>query len=62
MSDHTKDGCACTPNQSIRCTVESCAHHCQGQDYCGLDSIQVGAHTCSPGADQCTDCQSFDRV
>ncbi len=62
MSECTKDGCSCTPNQSIRCTVESCAHHCQGQQYCGLDSIQVGTHECDPSRDRCTDCQSFAPV
>ena len=49
-------------NQSIQCSVVSCAHHCQDQQYCGLDSIQVGTHECDPSRDRCTDCQSFDRV
>ena len=62
MSDRTKDGCPCTPNQSIRCTVASCAHHCQDQDYCGLNAIQVGTHESQPSQDRCTDCQSFDRI
>ena len=25
----TNDGCSCTPNMSIKCSVTSCAHHCQ---------------------------------
>lgn len=24
---NTNNGCACTPNQSIKCTVTNCAHH-----------------------------------
>ena len=59
MNERTKEGCACTPNHSIRCTVEKCAHHCAGEAYCGLDSIQVGTHEVNPTVDQCTDCQSF---
>ena len=59
MTERTKDGCACKPNHSIRCSVEKCAHHCAGEAYCGLDSIQVGTHEANPTMDQCTDCQSF---
>ena len=39
--DCTNSGCACTPNQSIKCTVNNCAHHCQDTDYCGLNAIHV---------------------
>ena len=28
----TNDGCSCTPNMSIKCSVTSCAHHCQDMD------------------------------
>ena len=38
----TNDGCQCTPNSAINCTVTSCAHHCKDVDRCGLNSIQVG--------------------
>ena len=41
MKDCTNGGCQCTPNQSISCTVNNCAHHCQDSNYCGLTSIQV---------------------
>ena len=47
------------PNQSIRCTVNNCAHHCGDVQYCGLDSIQVGTHEDNPTQPECTDCQSF---
>ena len=40
----TNDGCACTPNASIKCTVSNCAHHCKDVDNCGLTAIQVGTH------------------
>lgn len=61
MSDYTNGGCACTPNTSIKCAVESCTHHCKTQQYCGLGSIQVGTHESNPTQDQCTDCQSFRK-
>ena len=40
MSNCTNDGCACTPNSAIKCTVTSCAHHCSEVNNCGLRSIQ----------------------
>ena len=48
MKDCTNSGCDCTPNQSIKCTVNNCAHHCQDSNYCGLDAIQVGTHETNP--------------
>ena len=53
------NGGACAPNKAIQCTVTSCANHCQSEQYCGLNSIQVGTHETNPTKDQCTDCQSF---
>jgi hypothetical protein len=50
-----------TANQSIRCTVGQCSHHCSGQDYCSLNSITVGTHELDPTENQCTDCKSFRR-
>ena len=47
------------PNYSIQCTVTNCANHCQGEQYCALDSIMVGTHEANPTMDECTDCQSF---
>lgn len=57
----TNDGCQCTPNSAINCTVTSCAHHCQDVNRCGLNSIQVGTHEQNPSMDQCTDCQSYQK-
>lgn len=48
-------------NKCIHCTVTSCAHHCGFENYCSLDSIQVGTHETHPKMDQCTDCQSFAK-
>lgn len=48
-----------TPNTSIRCSVNNCAHHCGDQQYCALDAIQVGTHEENPTQPECTDCQSF---
>ena len=33
MTDHTNNGCACTPNTSIRCAVTNCANHCKDAQY-----------------------------
>ena len=46
-------------NKSIACVVTSCTHHCNGENYCSLDKIQVGTHEANPKMDQCTDCLSF---
>ena len=62
MTDHTKRGGACTPNTSIHCSVDTCAHHCESSQYCGLNSIRVGTHETNPSMDQCTDCQSFEKL
>ena len=47
------------PNRCIECTVQQCAYHCAGQNYCTLDKILVGTHEQNPTMDQCTDCKSF---
>lgn len=57
--DQTNSGCACTPNQSIKCSVSNCAHHCQDTQYCGLTAIEVGTHEANPTMVECTDCRSF---
>lgn len=46
-------------NQSIKCTVQQCANHCQTKDYCALDCITIGTHEMNPTDKQCTDCKSF---
>ena len=48
MTDHTNNGCSCTPNTSIRCAVTNCANHCKDAQYCGLNAIQVGTHEANP--------------
>lgn len=53
MTDHTNGGCSCTPNTAIHCTVTTCANHCRAAQYCGLDTIRIGAH------ERGTDCQSY---
>ncbi len=47
-------------NESIRCTVQQCAHHCGDADYCTLASIKVGTHEMNPTMVECTDCNSFE--
>ena len=51
---------SCKKNESIRCSVQQCKFHCQDQNYCSLDSIQVGTHETNPTMNQCTDCESFE--
>ena len=58
----TNDGCNCTPNKSIQCTVTSCAHHCKNEQFCGLNAIKIGTHEKSPSMNQCTDCKSFELM
>lgn len=48
-----------TKNPSIACTVTSCEHHAQGEDYCTLNAIKVGTHEQNPTQVECTDCESF---
>ncbi len=49
------------PNTDIRCRVESCRFHCQGQDFCSLNSIQVepcnGCGSGNPSDESC--CGSY---
>lgn len=47
-------------NPSIGCTVTSCSHHAQSENYCTLNKIQVGTHEPEPKKSECTDCESFD--
>ena len=49
----------CNANKCIACTVKQCAYHCETENYCSLDKIQVGTHEMDPTKKQCTDCQSF---
>ena len=48
-------------NESIRCTVEQCSHHAGAQNYCSLESVQIGTHEANPTQTQCVDCESFKR-
>ena len=47
------------PNKSIGCTVQQCEYHCDSQDYCTLEKINVGTHESNPTMVECTDCESF---
>ena len=51
----------CHAYKSIECTVQQCANHCEGENYCSLDRILVGTHEACPTVDQCTDCMSFRK-
>ena len=42
----------CHANKSIECTVQQCANHCEGENYCSLDRILVGTHEACPTVDQ----------
>lgn len=47
-------------NNSIKCSVKSCAYHCDEQNYCSLNEIKVGC--CDPSVTNCgsTECASFE--
>lgn len=46
-------------NPSIKCTVNSCAHHATAADLCTLQEIKVG-HTCKDVSKcESTECDSF---
>ncbi len=47
-------------NESIQCSVTSCAHHNKDKDYCTLNAIKVGC--CDSSVAKCgqTECASFD--
>jgi len=47
-------------NESIKCTIKTCAHHAKDENYCSLDSILVGTHEANPTEKACTDCESFE--
>lgn len=47
-------------NESIQCTIKSCAHHAKDENYCSLDKILVGTHEANPTEKACTDCESFE--
>ena len=46
-------------NKCIECTVQECANHCKGANYCSLSHILVGTHETDPSMPACTDCKSF---
>lgn len=47
-------------NESIKCTIKTCAHHAKDENYCSLDHILVGTHEANPTEKACTDCESFE--
>lgn len=47
-------------NPSIACTVSSCEHHAESENYCTLSIIKVGTHESNPTQVECTDCESFE--
>lgn len=50
----------CNANESIRCTVQQCAHHCETKDYCSLNCVDIGTHEQHPTQTECVDCKSFE--
>ena len=52
----------CKANKSIGCTVQQCVHHCGNENYCTLNSIQVGTHEAHPTVVECTDCEDRKSV
>lgn len=50
-----------TTNRAIGCTVSECKHHCQDDQYCTLQKIQVGKCEASATTCECTECASFEK-
>ena len=46
-------------NQAVKCSVSQCKNHSGDENYCTLNSIQVGTHEANPTQIECTDCESF---
>ena len=46
-------------NTSIKCTVTNCAHHNGSENYCTLNSINVGHCGVAPTKPEGTECNSF---
>ncbi len=46
-------------NDSIQCSVDTCAYHAGVQDYCTLHAIKVGCCDPQPKSSDCTECASF---
>ena len=46
-------------NSSIQCSVSQCQYNMGNEQYCTLDSIEVGTHEPDPTMPECTDCNSF---
>ena len=47
-------------NKSIKCSVTQCRHHCSSENYCTLNTVDIGTHEVNPTQCQCVDCNSFD--
>ncbi|ABG87553.1 DUF1540 domain-containing protein [Clostridium perfringens] len=48
-------------NSSIGCTVNECKYHCNEDNYCTLNKIEVVKNTAEACSTECTDCGSFER-
>lgn len=46
-------------NPSIKCSVTQCQNHSCSENYCSLDSVDIGTHEPDPTVCQCVDCESF---
>lgn len=49
----------CIANYSIHCTVRGCKYHKGDENYCSLDTIDIGTHEQNPTDEKCVDCRSF---
>ena len=47
-------------NECIKCTVKSCKHHNESENYCSLDTVRIGTHEPHPTEQCCVDCESFE--
>lgn len=50
----------CIANYSIHCTVKDCKYHKGDENYCSLDTVNIGTHEQKPTDVRCVDCNSFE--
>jgi hypothetical protein len=47
-------------NTCIHCSVTGCKY--QNENFCTLESVQIGTHEANPKMCECVDCESFVKA
>lgn len=48
-------------NESIHCNVRECKYHCESEDYCTLQEVNIIKHGSMSNTIEATDCGSFEK-